>query len=120
MSKYNLRLVDIITAISFFILVYFILTRIFGHSATDLAIAFSSFFMLGGLLYALNREVGEFKSSTVHSFSRLKDDMGGVKTDLEDIKDRLNGVEDDTSEIKRDVLDIKQDILDVKGMLNRK
>ena len=57
--------------------------------------------MLGVLLYKLNREIGEFKSSTVNFFFRLKDDVGNIKN-------RMDKVEVDISEMKRDITDIKK------------
>lgn len=79
-----------ILIISLFLLsVYLILTRIFGHSATDLVISTSLFTFLGGLIYyildhliKLNREFGEFKIKTINSFDRLKDDINKIKGKL--------------------------------------
>ena len=58
----------------FILAVYFILTRIFGHSATDITISASLFtilsgiiYQIGNMVYKLNREFGEFKIKTIHS-----------------------------------------------------
>ena len=75
----KLELIDIVLIILFIIAVYFILTRVFGHSATDLTISVTLFTFLGGLLYKLNRELGEFKIKTKNSFERLGDDMKEIK-----------------------------------------
>jgi len=71
--------IDIAIILLFILAVYFILTRIFGHSATDLTISFTLFTLLGGLLYKLNREIGEFKIKTINSFKMLKEDIKGLK-----------------------------------------
>ena len=65
--------------ILFILSVYFILTRIFGHSATDVTISVTLFTLIGGLLYKLNREFGEFKIRTVNSFERLKEISNKIK-----------------------------------------
>ena len=70
---------DIVLIALFVMAVYFILTRIFGHSAADLTISVTLFTFLGGLLYKLNRELGEFKIKTKSSFERLKEDIGQIK-----------------------------------------
>lgn len=75
--------IDALTIILFLLAVYFILTRIFGHSATDLVISITLFGTLGGLLYNLNREIGEFKVKTINSFEKMK-------KDIEEIKNKLN------------------------------
>ena len=67
--------IDVMIIILFILSVYFILTRIFGHSATDVTISVTLFTLIGGLLYKLNREFGEFKIRTVNSFERLKEDL---------------------------------------------
>lgn len=48
--------IDIAIIILFVLSVYFILTRVFGHSASDLTISITLFTLLGGLVYKLNRE----------------------------------------------------------------
>ena len=77
MDKINL--IDIAIIALFFLAVYFVLTRIFGHSATDLSITITLFTLLGSMLYKLNREVGEFKIKTISSFDKLRLDINGVK-----------------------------------------
>ena len=74
--------IDIIIIILLVLAVYFILTRIFGHTATDTTISVTLFTLLGGLLYKLNREFGEFKIRTMNSFNNLKDDIKEIKERL--------------------------------------
>ena len=69
----------------FILVVYFILTRIFGHSATDITISASLFtilsgiiYQIGNMVYKLNREFGEFKIKTIHSFSKLREDINKI------------------------------------------
>jgi len=69
---------DIITIILFILAVYFILTRIFGHSATEITISVTLFTLIGGLLYKLNREFGEFRVKTINSFEKLKEDINKI------------------------------------------
>ena len=71
--------IDLLIVGLFLLTVYFILTRIFGHSASDLAISTSLFTFLGSLLYKLNREFGEFKVKTINAFDRLKEDINYIK-----------------------------------------
>ena len=71
--------IDIIIIVLFILTVYLILTRIFGKSASDLAISISLFSLIGSLLYKLNRELGEFKVKTVNSFRKLKEDIEEIK-----------------------------------------
>ena len=74
--------IDIAIVILFILAVYFILTRIFGHSATDITISVTLFTLVGGLLYKLNREFGEFKMITMNSFNNLKEDINEIKNKL--------------------------------------
>lgn len=75
----KISLIDIIIILLSILAVYFIITRIFGHSATDLTISVTLFTLLGGLLYKLNREIGEFKIKTMNSFKMLKEDIESIK-----------------------------------------
>lgn len=77
-----LTFLDILIVILFLLSVYFVLTRIFGHSATDLTITLTFIGALGTLLYRLNREFGEFKMKTVMSFEKIHTDMEKLKTKL--------------------------------------
>lgn len=74
--------IDIVIIILFILAVYFILTRIFGHSASDLTISITLFSLLGGLLYKLNREFGEFKIKAINSFDNIKQDLNLIKKKL--------------------------------------
>ena len=76
---------------------YFILTRIFGHSATDLTIMISLFTFLGGVVFRLtyfvfdfNKDFGEFKVKTMNSFGKLKNDTNLIQDDIDLIKSKLN------------------------------
>ena len=78
----RVNLIDIAIIILFILAVYFIFTRILGHSASDLTIIVTLFTLLAGALYRLNREFGELKIKTVNSFDRLKNDMNLIKKRL--------------------------------------
>lgn len=84
-------LVDILIVILFLLAVYFILTRIFGHSASDLAISVTLFTLVGGMLYKLNREFGEFKIRAINTFNRLKDDVSEIKEAVTEAKTKRKG-----------------------------
>ncbi len=75
--------------ILFILAVYMILTRLFGHSVTDLAITAGLFTLLFINQYHLNREMGEMKTSMKFSFTHVKDDIGTIKNDLISIKKKL-------------------------------
>ena len=86
MKKSKVNLIDIVIVLLFLLSVYFILTRIFGHSATDLVISVSLFSLLVGVIlkimqigFNLNREFGEFKTNTINSFKKLKEDIIEIK-----------------------------------------
>jgi hypothetical protein len=78
----KIKLIDIIIIILFILAVYFILRRIFGHSATDISISVTLFMLLGTLLYKLNREFGEFKVKSVYTFEKMKEDLNLIKKKL--------------------------------------
>ncbi len=78
----KMGLVDIFIIVMFLLTIYFILTRLFGHSATDTTISVSLFTILSGLLYNLNKEFGEFKIKTIHSFNKLKEDINKISKKL--------------------------------------
>lgn len=76
--------------ILFLLSFYFILTRIFGNSASDLTIIVALFSFLGSLMlkvvsfiYGLNREVGEVKVNSINSFGKIKNDMGLLKESIQ-------------------------------------
>lgn len=88
--------IDVVIIILFLLSVYLILTRIFGESASDLTIIVSLFSFLGGLIFKLvflvsesNREFGEFKIKTIHSFTAVKHDFDNIKESIELIKRKL-------------------------------
>jgi len=81
--------IDILILFLFLLSVYFILIRIFGHSANDLTIIVSLFTFLGSLIFKsihlsfnLNRELGEFRIKTIHSFKSIKGDINLIKKKL--------------------------------------
>lgn len=80
--KRNISVIDIVLVILFLMIIYFLLTRVFGHSASDLTISVSLFTFLAGLLYKLNREFGEFKIKTIQSFGNMKQDVKVIKEHL--------------------------------------
>ena len=83
---------EILLWIVMLILFYMILTRIFGHSATDIQIYLgfiSGFLIIMGFFMRsndnynkLNREVGEIKISMTHSFQKIKEDINEIKNKL--------------------------------------
>lgn len=74
--------IDIVLVILFILAIYFILTRIFGHSVSDLAISVTLFSFLAGALYKLNGEFGEFRIRTINGFNKLKEDTNLIKKKL--------------------------------------
>lgn len=89
--------IDLVIVLSFLLLVYLILTRIFGNSASDLEIIVGLLTFLGSLsmksitlAYNLNREFGEFKVKTVYNFDSIKEGLKKVKEDTTLIKNDLN------------------------------
>lgn len=88
--------IDLVIVLSFLLLVL-ILTRIFENSANDLEIIVGLLTFLGSLsmksitlTYNLNREFGEFKIKTVHSFKNVKDGISEIKDDTSYLKNDLN------------------------------
>ena len=79
----KISLIDVLIILLFLLALYFILTRILGHSATDLAITVTLFSLLATALYKLNREIGEFKIRSINTFDRLKDDLELIKNKLD-------------------------------------
>ncbi len=73
---------EVLIMVMFVIVVYMILTRLFGHSATDLAITVGLFTLLFANQYKINRELGEIKISITQSFERVKEDMHQIKSRL--------------------------------------
>ncbi len=99
------RLFDLWLIFLFLLSVYFILTRIFGHSATNLTIMIGLFIFLSNIVFNLNREFGEFKTKTINSFDRAKEDMGELKQDM--------------SDLKQDMGDLKQNMIEIKGYVKK-
>lgn len=76
MAKINWT--QVLSIILFVIVVYMILTRLFGHSATDLAITVGLFVLLFINQYQLNREMGEIKSALKYGFIKVKEDISRI------------------------------------------
>lgn len=81
--------VQALSIVLFVLVVYMILTRIFGHSATDLAITITLFTLLYVNQYHLNREVGEIRITTKQSFEKFREENNLIKQDLQLIKTKL-------------------------------
>ena len=67
------------------VLVGMILTRVFGHSATDVQIYIgivSGFFLITGYMMRMNREIGEIKIDMKHGFERVREDINGIKDNI--------------------------------------
>ncbi len=85
----KINLIDILIVILFILSVYFILTRIFGHSASDLTISVTLFIFLGSLIFKLmyiifdiDKELSEFRVRTIYSFNNIKENMNLIKNKL--------------------------------------
>lgn len=87
MAKINW--IQVLSIILFVIVVYMILTRLFGHSATDLAITVGLFVLLFINQYQLNREVGEIKSALKYDFIKVKEDIQKVNGGITLINKKL-------------------------------
>lgn len=70
---------DALLIILFIAVLYLILTRIFGHSASDLSILIGLFTLLFTNQYRLNREIGEVKMTMKHSFEKVKEDITAIR-----------------------------------------
>lgn len=81
--------IQALSIVLFVLVVYMILTRIVGHSATDLAVAIGLFILLFTNQYALNREVGELKIQSKQRFEKVKEDITLINTNLNLIKTKL-------------------------------
>lgn len=92
--------INILLVMSFIIMMYFILWRIFGDSPTDFSVTSSvlgfigmAFLKIFTFIFVINREVGELKIGVREGFRRIKEDIGSLKEDM-------NGVKKDIGEIK--------------------
>lgn len=79
----------VLVILLFVLVVYMILTRLFGHSATDLAITLGLFTLLFVNQYQLNREVGEIKSALKYDFIKVKEDIQKVNKGITLINTKL-------------------------------
>ena len=75
---------DVLMIILFLLAVYFILTRIFGSSATELTIMISLFIILAVALYNLNREIGEIKIKMINRFDKVREDISKLNDRLKE------------------------------------
>ena len=82
MRKIKFTWIDALIIIMFIVVVYMLLTRIFGHSATDLAIMAGLFGLLFVNQFKANRERGEMKVNMSHSFNKIKEDIDLIKEKL--------------------------------------
>lgn len=87
--KKSISLIDVLIVVLILLAIYLIMTRILGHSATDIQIFITFFLLLTSLIYkltssiySLNREFGEFKIKTMNSFKIMKEDIGGLRNEL--------------------------------------
>ena len=90
--------IDLLTIVAFLVVFYLILTRIFGHSATDMQLMVGVFTALMIYLAKLDREIGESKIDTKHRFGNIesnmnifKDELAKVHKSLEAINNKLDG-----------------------------
>lgn len=72
-GKYEIRWSQLLAIAVTILFLYMVLTRIFGHSATDFSLVLTAFGTLGTWIINLesrfstiNREIGEFKTSMLH------------------------------------------------------
>lgn len=79
MQKIKFDWVDVLIIALFVIVIYMVLTRIFGHSATDLAIMMGLFALLFMNQYKINREIGEIKTTMKRSFEKVKHEISLLK-----------------------------------------
>ncbi|MBL7100459.1 MAG: hypothetical protein ISS23_00725 [Nanoarchaeota archaeon] len=127
--------INILLVLLFLLLVYLILTRIFGHSATDLIINITLFTFLGGLIYflnnnimhyiiKLNREFGEFNIKTTNGFDNIKKDMVKLNKKFDGFKtNTFNAFEktrEDIEKIKIGTEKIRVDMKEIKNKIKKK
>ena len=70
------------------VLVWMILTRVFGNSATDVQIFIgivSGFFLVTGYMMRMNREIGEIKIDIKHNFERVGEDIKSINDKISKI-----------------------------------
>lgn len=79
MNKYQLTWVQGLVLVLFILVVYMILTRLFGHFATDLAIMLGLFTLLFANQYQLNREMGVLQEVIRHNFRKVREDIDDLK-----------------------------------------
>ena len=76
---------EILFWIVILILILMILTRIFGHSATDIQIYLTIVIIMitiMGYITKINREVGEIKTHMMNSFNKIKCDIDELKSKI--------------------------------------
>ena len=92
---------DALMILLFLLAVYFILTRIFGHSASDIAIFVSLFGFLAVALYKLNRVFGEMKVRVSYVEKGIKEGFDRVRGDINVLKEEMGLVKGDMGLIKK-------------------
>ncbi len=71
------------------VLVIMILTRVFGHSATDVQIYIgivSGFFLLTGYIMRMNREIGEIKIEMKYNFNKVREDIENINVKISKLR----------------------------------
>ena len=65
----------------------------------------------------LNDEVYDFRRSSDDKFSRMEEDISGIKKDMVDIKITTGVTQSELSSLKEDVKEIRRDVSELKGTL---
>jgi len=97
-SKWSILEISLFIMIT--ILLIMILTKMFGHSATEIQIYLgfiTGLFMIIGFiikLYSnfsnLNREIREIKIGMKNSFEKVREDFGVVRSDISEVKEDMD------------------------------
>ena len=66
----------------FIIVVYMMLTRIFGHSATDIQIISGAILLLGGLSYRHESRLSKIETLVETKFSQIENNISEIKQRL--------------------------------------
>jgi TRAP-type mannitol/chloroaromatic compound transport system permease large subunit len=76
--KMKFNWIDVLIIVLFIVVLYLLLSRIFGHSPTDLTVSVSLFTFLGAVVFRmqyillnLSREVGGIKINMINSFKKV-------------------------------------------------
>ncbi len=92
-GRYEVTWYQTLAVVLTLLLLCMIITRIFGHSATDIMIIMTAFSTFGTWIYNLEkrtsgieREVGELKTHVQHGFANVKKDVSEIKENLSELK----------------------------------